>query len=126
MIKERMKKREGRGEKKRKTSPSTLLNIPVHITANLQVSIWKQVFKKEQSPSDSSVCFWMILRKWRRPHCGPPFFVALSHSSLVPCGQNSWTFAPAKAKLASGPISAQFYTQFMLTIVFFSFPTCYF
>lgn len=57
----------------------------------LHVSIWKHVLRKEQSPSVSSVCFWMIFLKCN--FLQVPWHT-LAHSARVPCGQNSITCAP--------------------------------
>jgi hypothetical protein len=72
--------------------------IIVHILAfsstYLQVSMWKQVLRNEQSPRLSSVCFWIIFLKCNFLHGSAAF--TLVHSTLVPCGQNSITCAPIR------------------------------
>jgi len=64
----------------------------------LHVSMWKQVLRKEQSPRLSSVCFWIIFLKCSFLHGSAE--LTLVHSTLVPCGQNSITCAPATQSAA--------------------------
>jgi len=62
----------------------TLLQVRLY----LQLSMWKQVLRNEQSPRLSSVWLWMIFRKWSFSH-GLLLEVTLRQSLFVPCGQNS-------------------------------------
>lgn len=75
-----------------------LIQASYMISSNthLHVSIWKHVFKYEQSPKPSSVCGSIILRKWSFLQS----FLLLSsvHSKRVLCEQNSITWVPEKKK----------------------------